>query len=72
METEYAVILEKAPNNWAAYSPDVPGCIAVGETPEETLDNYRSALDFHFRGLLEDGLPLPIPTALARSVRVAA
>jgi predicted RNase H-like HicB family nuclease len=63
---EYLVILEKAENNWAAYSPDVPGCIATGNTSEETLQEYQEALRMHLKGLIEDGLPLPEPSAKAK------
>ena len=68
---EYLVILEKAENNWAAYSPDVPGCIATGSTPEETLQEYKGALRMHLNGLVEDGLPIPQPTAKAQYVKVS-
>ena len=62
---QYMVVLEKAEKNWAAYSPDVLGCIATGRTPEETLKRYKKALQMHIEGLKEDGLPLPEPTARA-------
>lgn len=68
---KYLVVLEKAANNWAAYSPDVPGCIATGKTPEETLHAYAKALQMHLEGLAEDGLPLPEPTARAEYVAVS-
>ena len=68
---EYLVILEKAETNWAAYSPDVPGCIATGNTPEETLQEYQKALQMHLKGMAEDGLPLPAPTAKAQYVKVS-
>lgn len=67
----YLVILERAPENWAAYSPDVPGCVATGPTPEETLEHFRQALRLHLAGLREDGLPLPEPSARAEVVEVA-
>lgn len=55
----YLVIYEKAESNWAAYSPDVPGCVATGQTKEETAQNMREALEFHLDGLRKDGLPIP-------------
>ena len=55
----YLIIIEKAQNNYAAYAPDVPGCVATGKTPEETLKNMQEALEFHIKGLIEDGLPIP-------------
>ena len=65
---EYLVVLEKAEKNWAAYSPDVPGCVATGRTPDETISRYEKALRMHLQGLREDGLPLPEPTATATTV----
>ena len=67
---KYVVVLEKAERNWAAYSPDVLGCIATGRTPEETLRRYEKALRMHIEGLKEDGLPTPEPTARAVTVEV--
>jgi predicted RNase H-like HicB family nuclease len=59
-------------NNWGAYSPDVPGCIATGETMEEAQENFREALEFHFEGLKLQGLPLPKPAASTGFVLVEA
>lgn len=67
---KYIVVLEKAEKNWAAYSPDVPGCIATGRTPEETMKRYEKALRMHLQGLHEDGLPLPEPAARAVTVEL--
>lgn len=67
---QYMVVLEKAEKNWAAYSPDVLGCIATGRTPEETLKRYKKALRMHIEGRKEDGLPLPKPTAKAVTVEL--
>ncbi|MFY9642759.1 MAG: type II toxin-antitoxin system HicB family antitoxin [Rhodomicrobium sp.] len=55
----YAIVIEKADGNYSAYAPDLPGCVATGDTPEETEDNMREAIRFHLDGLIEDGLPLP-------------
>ena len=68
---EFLVVLEKAEKNWAAYSPDVSGCIATGRTPEETIKRYEKALRMHLQGLREDGLPLPEPNATATTVELA-
>ncbi|PKB83734.1 MAG: hypothetical protein BZY88_01450 [SAR202 cluster bacterium Io17-Chloro-G9] len=65
---EYLVVLETAEKNWGAYSPDVPGCIATGRTPEETMKRFEKALRMHLRGLQQDGLPMPEPTARAMTV----
>lgn len=60
---KFMVVLEKAENNWAAYCPDVPGCIATGRTQEQTIKRYEKALGMHIQGLEKDGLPLPEPSA---------
>ncbi|QDU90080.1 hypothetical protein Pla175_34800 [Pirellulimonas nuda] len=57
----YAIVIEKAPNNFAAYVPDLPGCVATGATFEETEREVREAIEFHLEGLREDGLPIPEP-----------
>ena len=46
----YAIVIEKAENNYAAYVPDLPGCVATGETIEETEQQIREAIDLHFAG----------------------
>ena len=65
----YSVIIEQAGDGgYGAYSPDVPGCVAVGDSPEEALQEYAAALRFHFEGLREDGLPVPEPATHIVSV----
>ncbi|MBM4124953.1 MAG: type II toxin-antitoxin system HicB family antitoxin [Nitrospira sp.] len=64
----YLVIIEKAGDNWSAYLPDVPGCVATGSTPEEVRQLISEALALHLEGLREDGLPIPEPTAKAEYV----
>ena len=59
----YLVIIEKAQKNYSAFSPDVPGCIATGETREAAEREMHAALKMHLEGLKEDGLPLPEPSA---------
>jgi predicted RNase H-like HicB family nuclease len=56
---KYLVIIEKANDNYSAYSPDVPGCIATGRTLSEVKKTIREAIKFHIEGLQEDGMPLP-------------
>ncbi len=70
--TEYLVIYERTASNWAAYSPDVPGCMATGKTREEVESNFRDALAFHIEGLLADGQPVPEPTTETGRVSIAA
>lgn len=57
--TRYLVVVEKASNNYSAYAPDVPGCIATGQTLEETLRTMQEALAFHLEGLQLHGDPMP-------------
>jgi predicted RNase H-like HicB family nuclease len=69
---EYTVILESGPNNWSAYVPDLPGCIATGATREATLDLMREAIDFHLEGMRLNGEAIPQPKVDSERVLVAA
>ena len=60
----FLVIIEKGAENYSAYSPDVLGCAATGKSVEETLENIKEALKFHFEGILEDGEKIPTPKSL--------
>jgi predicted RNase H-like HicB family nuclease len=64
----YAVVIEKATENYSAYVPDLPGCVATGPTVEAVEAQIREAIRFHIEGLEEDGLPVPAPTSLAEYV----
>lgn len=64
----YGIVIEKAAHNYAAYVPDLPGCVATGDTPEETEQNIREAISFHLEGLVEAGLPVPEPSAVVAYV----
>ena len=68
----YAVVIEKAANNYSAYVPDLPGCVATGATIEETEQLLREAIELHLIGLREDGLPIPQPTSQIEYIDVAA
>ncbi len=57
----YLAVLEKGPQSWSAYVPDLPGCVAAGMTREETECLIQEAIEFHVEGLLLDELPLPEP-----------
>ena len=61
----YAVVIEKAGDNFSAYVPDLPGCIATGRTLAETEGEIREAIRFHIDGLKQDGQPVPKPTSIA-------
>jgi predicted RNase H-like HicB family nuclease len=62
MNRKYAVIFEQAETNWAAYVPDLPGCVSTGRTLEETELNVREAISGHLEALREFGEPVPEPT----------
>ena len=64
----YAIVIEKAERNYSAYVPDLPGCVATGETVGMVETEIRDAIRFHIAGLKEDGLPVPTPTAIAEYV----
>ena len=68
----YAIVIEKAKHNYGAYVPDLPGCVATGETIEATEKEIREAIEFHLRGLREDGLPIPEASSRVDYVEVAA
>ena len=68
----YAIVLEKAGNNYSAYVPDLPGCVATGNTVEETEHEIREAISFHIEGLREDGLVIPQPSSIVEYLEVAA
>lgn len=61
----FLVIFEKGAENYGAYAPDLPGCVAVGDTLEETEKNMREAIEMHIQGMLEDSEPIPIPQSTA-------
>jgi len=70
MSQKYAVIFEQAASNWAAYVPDLPGCITTGKTLEETERNMREAIQGHLQTLREFGEPTPGLTSLAREIEI--
>ena len=67
---EYLVIIEKASDNYSAYSPDLQGCVAAGDTTEEAEANMHAAIELHIQGLHEDNLPIPEPSTRAGYYRV--
>jgi len=68
----YPVIIEQTGTGYSAYSPDVPGCAAAGDTPEETRHNFQDALAAHFDAMREVGEPIPEPQSSVDYVEVAA
>jgi predicted RNase H-like HicB family nuclease len=55
----FLVVIEKANGNYSAYSPDLPGCVATGDTAQDTEENMYAAIEMHVQGLKEDNLPIP-------------
>jgi predicted RNase H-like HicB family nuclease len=68
----YAIVIERGESNWSAYVPDLPGCVATGDTLEEAEREIREAIEFHVEGMREDGSPVPEPTTQVTYVEVAA
>jgi predicted RNase H-like HicB family nuclease len=68
----YPVVIEPTRTGYSAYSPDVPGCVAVGDTEAETRQNFQEALLAHFQAMHEVGEPIPEPRTSVDYVEVAA
>jgi predicted RNase H-like HicB family nuclease len=64
----YAVVIERAGQNYSAYVPDLPGCVATGATLAETEQEIRAAVQFHIEGLRQDGQTVPEPSAVAEYI----
>jgi len=64
----YAIVIEKADGNYSAYVPDLPGCVATGESVPAVEQEIRTAIRFHIDGLKADGLPVPDPSSIAEYV----
>ena len=69
---KYAIVIEKAPTNYSAYVPDLPGCVATGRTVEETEVQIREAIKLHLQGMKDDGQAIPEPRSAVDYVEVAA
>jgi predicted RNase H-like HicB family nuclease len=68
----YAIVVEKAGNNYSAYAPDLPGCVATGSSAKEAEEEILEAIKFHIDGLREDGLPIPAPSSVVEYLEIAA
>ena len=66
----YAVVIEQSETGFGAYVPDLPGCVAAGETFAETQRLIQEAVEFHLEGLREDGVRVPAPSTVAQYVEV--
>ena len=66
----FLIVIEKAKDNYSAYSPDLPGCVATGASREEAEKNMHEAIELHIRGLVDDNLPVPESHSFAEYVIV--
>ena len=69
---KYAVVIEQGPTSFGAYVPDLPGCVAVGESREEVVQLIQEAMELHLRSLREQGQNIPLPASSIEIVNVAA
>lgn len=69
---DYVVIVERGESSYGAYVPDLPGCVAVGETRDEAVQLIREAIEFHLEGLRQDGRRVPAPSSSIELVTVDA
>lgn len=67
---KYTILIEKAPNSYGAYAPDLPGCGAAADTRDQVIELIREAVELHLKGLHRDGEPLPLPQTTAIEVDV--
>jgi predicted RNase H-like HicB family nuclease len=66
----FLVVIEKTEENFSAYSPDLPGCVATGETTQEAQENMHEAIQMHVAGMKEDGEAIPSSHSMAEFVAV--
>lgn len=71
MTMRYTIIIEHGPNNFSAYAPDFPGCVAAANTEAETIALMKEALELHVEDMRERGEPIPQPSDV-REVEIAA
>ena len=69
---QYLVVIEQGPSSFGAYVPDLPGCVAVGETRTEATQLIHEAVGFHIEGMREGGQPIPEPRSSGQLVEVHA
>ena len=67
----FLVIIEKGNQSYGAYSPDLPGCVAVGDTREEVEKNMREAIKLHLQGMIEDHEPIPTTQATVEYMKIS-
>jgi predicted RNase H-like HicB family nuclease len=69
---EYLVVVEKSKSSYGAYVPDLPGCVAVGETRREVIKLIREGIRLHIAAMIKAGEPIPPPTSKSEFIRVRA
>lgn len=67
----FLVIIEKGEQSYGAYAPDLPGCVAVGDSVEDVEQNMRAAIAMHLKGIVEDGEPIPASETTAEFIEVS-
>jgi predicted RNase H-like HicB family nuclease len=72
MSKRYLVVVEQTSSGYSAYSPDLPGCVASGQSQEEVEQNIRQAIEFHIDGLREEGEPVPEPHTYSSYIQLSA
>jgi predicted RNase H-like HicB family nuclease len=68
----YLVVVEKGPTSYGAYVPDLPGCVAVGESKDEVLSLIREAIELHLEDLKNSGESIPVPSSSSELVEIDA
>lgn len=67
----YLVVFEKNPDGWSAYAPDLPGCVAFGDTKADVESSIKTAIDLHIEGMIEDGETVPEPSSESEYISIA-
>ena len=70
MSKKYTIIIEKSENDYSAYCPSLPGCIATGETVDGAVKNMREAIKFHLEGLEAENIPYPVVDIIMREISI--
>lgn len=68
----YTVIIEQGESSWGAYVPDLPGCVAAGDSREEVVELIREAIEFHIEGLVSRGEAVPKPHSFSELIEIGA
>ena len=68
---KYLIIVEQTSTGYSAYSPDIPGCAAVGDSKEDVENNIQEAIEFHLEGLSQKGLEIPRPNSYSGYVNIS-